>query len=395
VIENSNERAVRDSLREAADRAHPAAGFVDRLLANARTAPPTADTVRRRHVWWFPLLAAAAVVVVAAGVTTALTVAGSRHVSPAHSVSPRPHSSAPSQAPTGSTTSTRTRTSAAPSAAACAPRVGLAACPRTELKLLRVPFGNRAVTVSVPSGWRLSPSQPQRCCNIPRTVCLVSGRSEYAGNPNNCVLTITLVSALTPDVPRPDFPDNCAQPRTTTDESDAPIQGRPAEYRRFVDPCTGVTSELWATMSAPQVVFWHPITQQSSPTVAAAAVASARLPVVTDGRRQFDEGYVTGMSLVAGHYRITINRVVESADGTIIDHNPATYSYALDGYVAMGGGVRPCATYPNCDLASLFAQYRRGPHPSTGTPVDGAYVQIAQDGHGYQLGFIRCPTRAC
>jgi hypothetical protein len=243
----------------------------------------------------------------------------------------------------------------------------------------------------VPTGWHLSRTQPHSCCNTPPSVCLVSGRADYGGNPDNCVMTVTvraLAIGLTPDVPEPYPTVSCAKWRTT-DESDAPIQGRPAEYRRFVNGCTGTESELWATMSAPQVVFWHPITRDSSSALAAAIVASAQLPAVTDERRQFDEGYITHMSVTAGHYRVTINRVVVAVDGTIIDHNSATYSYPLDGAWGMTGGVQPCGgRLQDCSMSGIYLQYLRGPHPATGTPVDGSYVQLAQTGSGYELDFF-------
>jgi hypothetical protein len=364
-MKNNDHPDVRQTLREAADRAQPTSGFADRLVTYSRAARPPAIAARRRPAWWFPLLAAAAVAIIAAGVTTALTMsAGSSRVSPENSPSVRPPTSA--------------------SASSSSPPSGA----RT---LVRIPFFQQTVGVSVPSGWHLSSSQPHSCCNTPPSVCLVSGRSAYGGDPDNCVMTVTvraLPIGLTPDVPEPYPTVSCAKWRTT-DESDAPIQGRPGEYRRFVNGCTGTESELWATMSAPQVVFWHPITRESSSAVAAAVVGSAQLPVVTDERRQFDEGYITHMSVSAGHYRVTIDRVVVSVDGTIIDHNPATYSYPLEGGYATTGGVEPCGgSQQDCSMSGIYRQYLRGRHPPTGTAVDGTYVQLSQTGSGYELDFF-------
>lgn len=339
---------------------------------------------RRRPMRWFALLAAVAVI--AAGATAALTLSSGRHdASPQRLPSVRPPTSASASRP-----STPSRSAAAGSPTA-APARSSAPAPSAGRKLLRVPFFDLVVAVTVPAGWHLARSHPHSCCNTPPSVCLVTGRANYDGNADNCVMTVTVTAlrlGLTPDVPEPYPTVSCGKWRTT-DESDAPIQGRPGEYRRFVNGCTGTESELWATMSAPQVVFWHPITPDSSSALAAAVVESARLPAVTDGRRQFDEGYITHMSVTADRYRVTINRVVVSADGTIIDHNPATYTYPLDGEFGMGGGVEPCAGRPqDCTMSGIYLQYLRGPRPATGTPVDGGYVQLSWTGNGYELDFF-------
>jgi hypothetical protein len=253
---------------------------------------------------------------------------------------------------------------------------------KLDVRLGTTSATSAVVTLTVPRTWSLSRTQPEACCNIPPTVCLVSGRADWANDPDNCVLTVTWAAHgvnLSPDMPRP-VPNRTCHRWATTQDSDQPIQGRPAEYRAFLNRCTGLSSEMWTVMSAPQIAFWHPITNGSTHAAAAAIIASAVLPPVTDTSRQFDEGLLKALIHTPAGYRITIDRVVGNLNGTLINNNPATYTYAL----SQGLGESGPWTFTSMD--QVLAQVRKGTHPADGTPpLAGAYVEIVRINGTYQL----------
>ncbi len=133
-------------------------------------------------------------------------------------------------------------------------------------------------------------------------------------------------------------------------------------------------------MDSPQVIFWHPITSDSTSAVVTPIVMSAVLPAVTATVRQFDTGYVRGLTKTATGYELTIDRVVPSLDGSIININPATYSYPITDAVGFSGASIPAQCYGssgNCGVDYLIAQIAKGPHPADGSwAVSGSLVYL-------------------
>lgn len=356
------ETQVRDTIRAAGRQADPAADLSARLIANAEAGRQVVSRMprRRRTTWLLPLAAAAIVAIVAGTVAVA-------------SVTVASHRRGPS---TGTPAAT---TSVTPTASA-------------TLKKLDVTVGGSTVRLSVPLGWHESRTQPKGCCNVAPPVCLVAGSTDYAGNELNCVLTVTAGTGqpLSPDYPRPTPTAHCAR-WSTTQQSELTISGRPGEYRRFHNGCTGASAELWVVMSAPQIVFWHPLTTQSSHGTVAAVVASATLPPVSDPRRQFDTGYIRSITHEADGYHFGIDRVTVGLDGKVINTSSATFDYVVS-TLSETGGTAPCGivndTSSSCDLAGVLAQFGKGLHPSDGTvAVDGAFVEVSADGSAYDVLF--------
>lgn len=264
-------------------------------------------------------------------------------------------------------------------------------------KQLIVPFGtaNRmtAVVVTVPRTWQLAKTQPQSCCQTPPTRCIVEAGSDYAGNIGNCRLTVTYAptpdSKISPNVPALSGLSG-GQRWSTAQESNATTAGRPGEYRRFVNRSTAAQFEQWTVMTSPQVAFFHQITSQSGHALVAGIVGSAVLPPQTDSRRPVDVGYVRQVSRQADGYHLRLDRVVPNMDGTIINRNPATYDYRLNGLLSVPGLDR-CDRWGDlsCSMAWLLGQFAKGPHPADGSfPVAGAYVLVDQEAGGYHVQFL-------
>ncbi|HZC51516.1 MAG TPA: DUF4232 domain-containing protein, partial [Mycobacterium sp.] len=266
------------------------------------------------------------------------------------------------------------------------------------MKQLAIHFGTgtwrATVTVTVPRTWQVAGTQPRSCCQQPPTVCVVEAGSDYAGNLANCRLTVTYAPAFGGLISPNEPPQGTAcRSSFTTQESSWTLGGRQGEYRRFVDRCSGRAFEQWTIMTAPQVAFWHPITQQSDHAVLAAIVDSASLPPQTDPRRQSDVGYVRQISKQANGYHLRLDRVVPNLDGSVTNLNPATYVYRLDGLVAIPKSTPvSCEQWGNlsCNLAFLLRQFAKGPHPADGSlAVCGAYVYVAAEAGGYRVEFSR------
>ena len=140
---------------------------------------------------------------------------------------------------------------------------------------------------------------------------------------------------------------------------------------------------MWTIMSDPQIAFWHPLNSLSTHAVASAVVASALLPPVVKTARQLDEGLLKSLTRSSTGYRITIDRVVVRLDGTLIDNNPATYTYKLS------QGVTESAPWTFRTLDQVIAQVGKGPHPTDGTrPLANAYVEVAATDRGYELQLV-------
>jgi hypothetical protein len=231
---------------------------------------------------------------------------------------------------------------------------------------------------------------------------VVEAGTDYANDSANCRLavrfgrlTVTWAQPLLyPDAPALAGPySRACRSWSTTDESHWTFDGRQGEYRRFLNHCTGAQFEQWTVMTKPQIAFWHPITPQSSRALVSGIVDSAVVPPQTDPQRQLDQGLVRQISQRSGAYYLRLDRVVLNLDGTLINHNPATYEYRLNGSV--GGATLPRGpdrcdwwTDRSCNMAWLLSQFAKGPHPADGSfPVDGAFVDLAKTSGGYGLGF--------
>lgn len=359
------ETHVRETVREVGRHADPADDLSARLIANAQAGREVVSTIRRARTSWLLPLAAAAIVLVIAGTLAVVSVTtDSHHRGPSTGTPAATTSVTPSVTPTKSAT----------------------------LKKLVVTVGTSMVRLSVPVGWHESRTQPKACCNVPPTVCLVTGTADYAGNEMNCVLTVTAGKGpgVSPDYPRPTPTAHCAK-WSTTQQSELSISGRPGEFRRFHDGCTGADAELWTVMNAPQILYWHRLTAQSSHDTVAAVVATAVLPPVSDPRRQFDTGYIRSITHKADGYHFAIDRVTVGLDGKVINSDPTTFDYLVSS-LGQTGGTAPCGvvndTSTSCDLARVLAQFDKGLHPNDGTvAVDGAFVEVSADGPAYDVLF--------
>jgi hypothetical protein len=215
----------------------------------------------------------------------------------------------------------------------------------------------------------------------------VHGGTDYSGDANACLLTVTL-GQLNPDNPYPSRGQSSCQQWHTIAESNGAVQGRVAEYRKFEDPCAGAIYEQWTIMSSPMIAFWHPLSTESPSALAKQIVDSAALPAEVDSRRQMDEGYLRTLTKRADGYHVTIDRVVVSLDGSVTNRNQATYDYSLSGALAMSANS-PCEGCTGMD--EVYQQYLKGLHPSDGSkPVDGAFVRLTSNSapnvdHGYAL----------
>ena len=290
--------------------------------------------------------------------------------------------------PTQSTSSTAVPTSGAPTSQPTA------APTSRPMKQLAIKFGSgrwqATVLLTVPSTWQLSKTQPGSCCRTPPTVCVVEAGSDYAGNLSNCRLAVTYSPAVGPMSPNEQVPParySTCRNWSTAQESSWTISGRPGEYRRFVNNCSGASYEQWTVMTGPQVAFWHPITEQCGHALAAGIVDSAVLPPQTDSARQFDVGYIRQISKRADGYYVRLDRVVPNLDGSVTNLNPATYDYRLDGLASIPGMDR-CDQWGNlaCNMSYLLSQFAKGAHPADGSlAVDGAFAYLVYDGARYQI----------
>jgi hypothetical protein len=264
------------------------------------------------------------------------------------------------------------------------------------MKQLAVPFGTgkwrATIMLTVPRTWQLSKTQPESCCMTPPTRCVVEAGSDYAGNLMNCRLTVTFApppGLISPNEPAPGLPQPGRHSWSTTQESSWSIAGRQGEYRRFANG-SGAEFEQWTVMTGPQIAFWHSITSQSDHALVAGIVDTAMLPPQTDPHRQSDVGYIRLISKRADGYHLRLDRVVPNLDGTVINLNPVTYDYRLDGFVSITQPRDRCDQWgdTSCNMAYLLSQFAKGPHPADGSQaVDGAYVLLRNEGVGYRVEF--------
>ena len=247
---------------------------------------------------------------------------------------------------------------------------------------LTVRLGDLRVTLTVPDGWHVSRTAPTPQCGCGgdyNPVCIVAS-GDYGLNPDNCELVIGgNVSTQVADepVPGPRLP-RCDS-WTTTFEADSRFGIRPAEYRVFLDRCHDRMSEQWTSLTTPSVAIWHPLSWGWDDTVVAGVVGSAGIAAkgLTQGRT-VQLGYVRNFVVRHGRPYITIDRAVLSLNGHMMNHNPATYTYALSRSRAYSG----CPHFiGNCSTAQLVAQFRKGTHPADGTHrFDGRLVQLWKNG---------------
>ncbi|SDI92097.1 hypothetical protein SAMN05444157_0806 [Frankineae bacterium MT45] len=403
---NDFDTEVRQLLKDAA--ADQAArtdddALASRIVAAAMATKPATETYRTRrggriglNHWGGPLLAAAAVVLIAVILAATLSIHHSDHSLPV--APPTTRQDVPT--PTASASPTRAAPSSGASIAA-PPRATPQATPAVALKEMTIQVGNPgSVTLMVPTSWHLSKTQPKACCEEPASRCLVAGSDDFNNNPENCLLTVSMASAYAvPDLPRPVARDACARKISTTSISNAPVQGRPAEYRRFLNQCTGTSSEMWTTMSDPEVMFWHPITDRSTTAQVSTILRTAVLPTVIDAHRTFDEGILRGVSKKSDGYHVIIDRIVWAPDGTLLNANPQTYDYLVTFWSPPRLTKIASCDHPgygeSCPVDALLTQFQKGPHPADGSSaIAGQYTQLVHlTGNDYELLFFT-PTRA-
>ncbi len=182
--------------------------------------PPVAAPVRshvaRRGVF-IAGLAAAAVILVVVGTTVGVRLSSqpAKPAVPVTSVAPSPSNSVSEPNPSPSPVAPSTNP------VASQPVV-------VPTQVLALKFGNLAtVSVTVPLSWGLSESQPTGCCNTPGSICLTKNGTDYAHDPQNCELAVTVQAGqgLDPNVPWPASYQPECKTWTTTQEADATVSG--------------------------------------------------------------------------------------------------------------------------------------------------------------------------
>jgi hypothetical protein len=256
-----------------------------------------------------------------------------------------------------------------------------AATPPAHTRQLTVDFYHSHVTLTVPAGWHKSHTRPTPSCGCGgayRPVCIVAS-GDYGLDPDNCVLMVGgNAQEQTPDYPLPSWRLPKCKHWTTTDEADSSLGTVAADYRAFRNNCSGARSEQWTSVTEPSITLWHPIRADASDLAAAHAVGSARIGGrhLTYGRNA-DTGRVRNVWAHDGHAFISVDRVVVSLDGTLINHNPTTYDYRVS---APRHDTTPaaCRHYlEGCTAGQLVAQFHKGVHPSDGThALDGRVVSL-------------------
>jgi hypothetical protein len=238
------------------------------------------------------------------------------------------------------------------------------------------------ITLTVPAGWHPSKTRLWVGCGCggpEPIVCLVAS-GDYAHDPRNCALVVETSGheIVDRDWPVPSTKLAKCASWTTTDEATVTVAGVPAEYRRFLDRCDGTRSEQWVFAGTPGIAFWHPIRAGSSHDDVLRAIESATIPARTSLARIGDTGYLRSLVRRADGVHVTIDRVVESLDGSVINYNPATYEYRVVPRPAPGGVSLNCATYlTECSAAQLTAWFAKGPHPADGSaPLAGRLVGV-------------------
>lgn len=255
-------------------------------------------------------------------------------------------------------------------------------------KQLSVRFYQVSVTLTVPRSWHKSHTRPTGSCGCGgayRPVCIVAS-GDYGLDPDNCVLMVGGNSQLqTPDYPVPSWRLPKCKHWTTTDDADSHLGTVAADYRAFRSECSGIRSEQWTTVTEPSIGLWHPIRGDASDQATTAeAVASAHVAGrhLSHGRSE-DTGRVRNVWAHDGRAFVSLDRVVLSLDGSLINHSPTTYDYRVFAS-RHDTDHAACRRYlEGCTAHELVAQFRRGLHPSDGSrPLDNRLVSLYRYGKG-------------
>ena len=362
-----------------------------RAIPDAEVPPPFVR-IRRQPAqasWMFPLMAAAAVIALVVGtLVTAQLVSADRPNRPGTSLSgpadasPTPSASATDVASTSPTTSRQTAT---PSATPTSP----------------VPVATRllytdAGSFTVPMTWAVAAGAPAG------TVCITAGGAAYRaiGRGDNCELLVRSFSATSGDstlaggVVDPDRPggfgrsDICGDGGnagiSTDQSSDASVGAAAAEHRVFSGSCIQGSLEQWVVPTAPAVVITRWNGAAGTDAAAASAVRSGQLAGSRGNVRLVDRGRVLDTYGTGGHWTVTIDRVVLTADGHVQNNSSATYSYS-EGYVEYPTGLVKIQYYADGkyqDLSPLGLSYlllKTGFY-KTLPPIEDMIADITTDG---------------
>ena len=248
----------------------------------------------------------------------------------------------------------------------------------TPMHRLTIRFGSMRVVLTVPSAWHVSRTSPTPQCGCGgdfNPVCIVAS-GDYGLDPNNCELMVGgNYDEQVPDEPVPGYRLPACDSWTTPYEADSAIGGYHGQYRTFLDKCHDQMSEQWTSTTRPSVAIWHPFHWTYDDTVAAKIVSTVRVVAKGLDQRVTNElGYLRNLTLHNGHAYATVDRVVRSLNGRMINHSPATYTHRLDRHRGYPGCRRWLI---DCSAAQLRAQFLKGTHPADGTrPLDGRLVQM-------------------
>lgn len=247
-------------------------------------------------------------------------------------------------------------------------------------KHLTVRFYHARVTLTVPSSWHVSKTQPTANCGCGgdyRPVCIVAS-GDYGLDPYNCELVIGGNLAWNqPDRPVPDWRLPKCSNWTTSYDAGAKLGRTPADYRIFLDRCHTRKSEQWTSATAPSIAIWHPLSWGADDKAAAAAARGAHI-VTKSRQRPADLGYVRDLVLHHGRAYVSLDRVVWSLDGSLINDSHRTYTYRL---TTSHHRYKCVGDWPSCAAHQLRHYFLRGDlsrHALWVQPADA-------DGTGYTL----------
>ena len=264
--------------------------------------------------------------------------------------------------------------------------------------VLRIAFWHHAVRVTVPRTWHVSNTAPTASCGCNsdyQPVCIVA-HGDYDQNPYRCELIVGGgAHSQQFDIPLPDWRLPRCGNWNTSYEAGGRLGALPAQYRIFADRCAHRKAEQWVSESVPSIGLWHPLSWGRDDAAAAKAAASVRVSGTVTTKRIWDLGRVRDVQVSDGHAYVTLDRVVPSLDGRLIDRNHKTYRYRL--YTPSSGTrwAECLRDWSQCSATQLRRQFAKGTHPADGTrALAGRLVLAAQIDPGRYPQLLRPAANA-
>jgi len=269
--------------------------------------------------------------------------------------------------------------------------------PASATHVLSVHFPKLTVRVTVPRTWhvaRTALSEQCGCGSAYNPVCVVA-KGDYDRNPYDCKLVIGGGLGFQGyDLPLPTWRLPSCRSWDTSYEADSRLGRWPAEYRIFLDRCHDRKAEQWLSVTYPSVGLWHPLSWGADDRAAAEAARSIRVSRHLVTKRASDLGRVRNVQLVSGRPVITVDRVVQSLDGSWINESDKTYRYRIQPQNHGATWAGCLGNWSMCSAKELRRQFLKGAHPADGTrPLAGHVVLITVDDRSSRLHDVSNPGR--